>query len=79
MKSSIPTLFTLLHLATAQSTGTGDTPGTISWTAAAPLGTGVVATGDAMCGQGFTYCGYILRDHQSNAPFYPHHHRHQQH
>ncbi|KAK0720532.1 hypothetical protein B0H67DRAFT_552690 [Lasiosphaeris hirsuta] len=61
MKSSAAILLALLHLATAQST---DTPGTISWTAAPPFGTGVVATGDAICGQGFTYCGYILRDHQ---------------
>lgn len=32
---------------------------------AAPSGPDAPAPGAPICGKGFTYCGYILRDHQS--------------
>ncbi|KAK3326580.1 hypothetical protein B0H66DRAFT_530579 [Apodospora peruviana] len=39
---------------------------TFSGAAPAPAATGgIPGSGDSICGQGFTYCGYILRDHQN--------------
>lgn len=35
---------------------------------AAPSGPDAPAPGAPICGKGFTYCGYILRDHQSALP-----------
>ncbi|KAK4451922.1 hypothetical protein QBC34DRAFT_457675 [Podospora aff. communis PSN243] len=65
MKTSALGLMALLSLAAAQTTPT--TPATLTWTpsAIAPVGTG--NNGAPICGQGYTYCGYILRDHQSFA------------
>ncbi|KAK3327492.1 hypothetical protein B0T19DRAFT_441469 [Cercophora scortea] len=36
-----------------------------SWPVAAPAPSSGAAGNSAICGQGFTYCGYILRDHQN--------------
>lgn len=38
---------------------------------AAPSGPDAPAPGAPICGKGFTYCGYILRDHQSLPPLKP--------
>ncbi|KAK0619771.1 hypothetical protein B0T14DRAFT_537430 [Immersiella caudata] len=65
MKTSTLSFVALLNLAAAQ--GTSTTPAVLTWTASAitPIGTG--NNGAPICGQGYTYCGYILRDHQSFA------------
>ncbi|KAJ4411247.1 hypothetical protein N0V85_003871 [Neurospora sp. IMI 360204] len=60
----------LFRLAMGQSTAGS---GTTFWQAAAPSSTAPstwtpstpAPPGQALCGQGFTYCGYILRDHQN--------------
>ncbi|KAK1835358.1 hypothetical protein QBC39DRAFT_298879 [Podospora conica] len=48
----------LLAAVLAQNTPSGPWP-------AAPSGPDAPAPGAPICGKGFTYCGYILRDHQS--------------
>jgi len=69
-KMETPTILLLalshLHLAAAQSLASSAAGSGPSWSVSAvtPSGTGING-GVAMCGQGFTYCGYILRDHQS--------------
>ncbi|KAK0652307.1 hypothetical protein B0T16DRAFT_387595 [Cercophora newfieldiana] len=65
MKTATLGLAALVHLAAAQTTST--IPAALTWTASAitPAGTG--NNGAPICGQGYTYCGYILRDHQSFA------------
>jgi len=58
----------LLPLVAAQST---TWPAPLSWTASAVLPAGTGNNGAPICGQGYTYCGYILRDHQSSWPPIP--------
>jgi len=58
----------LLPLVAAQST---TWPAPLSWTASAVLPAGTGNNGAPICGQGYTYCGYILRDHQSSWPLSP--------
>ncbi|KAK0636298.1 hypothetical protein B0T17DRAFT_613052 [Bombardia bombarda] len=61
---------TLLGLAAAQSWATPSSPSffsaaspSTSWAALGPVPSS--PSSPAICGQGFTYCGYILRDHQN--------------
>ncbi|KAK1760440.1 hypothetical protein QBC47DRAFT_427675 [Echria macrotheca] len=64
MKTFTIAVVNLLGLVSAQGSGTGG--GSPSWTVSAVTPTGTGANGATpMCGQGFTYCGYILRDHQN--------------
>ncbi|KAK4164932.1 hypothetical protein QBC43DRAFT_369657 [Cladorrhinum sp. PSN259] len=69
---SITVVTALVGLATSQSTTssvqtvTPSSPAAASGTVYSSTGapTGAVSDSSPMCGRGFTYCGYILRDHQ---------------
>ncbi|KAM7206505.1 hypothetical protein V8F20_002631 [Naviculisporaceae sp. PSN 640] len=56
-----------LHLAAGQSpVAPPASTQTVFWSDGKPAATGAPGSnGAAICGQGYTYCGYILRDHQN--------------
>ncbi|KAK0727879.1 hypothetical protein B0T26DRAFT_766547 [Lasiosphaeria miniovina] len=56
---------TPISVSSASVAWTAGPPSSISLAAASPVPSASSAAGPAICGQGFTYCGYILRDHQN--------------
>ena len=61
--SPVPQPLTPSSVVVVGGGGGGTASGTVFSSTTAP--TGGVDANAPMCGRGFTYCGYILRDHQS--------------
>ncbi|KAK3370323.1 hypothetical protein B0H63DRAFT_528047 [Podospora didyma] len=59
------TLTTIVTVSTPTVAWTAGPPGSSVGLAATPSAVGGGSSDTAACGQGFTYCGYILRDHQN--------------
>lgn len=75
MKSTIAFLAVALRLVSAQGStmttvvGGGATGAAPSSTPSGSSDAGVVGPADAICGQGFTYCGSMLVEHQGQPAF----------